>query len=181
MENEVGFADHQRTTFAELRRVIPLRISEGARGHLRGFTDKETGHLPIYDSDGILQCILLKDYKREVRPVREGPCQPFWVFAHRQADEIDRFGYCYFIGGDHGAIKIGHTVNVADRLRTIQSHSPIPLKVLAVVKGSEPRESAYHHQFAEHRLHGEWFSRHPDILAEIERLAQTHGGADGLR
>ena len=31
-------------------------------------------------------------------------------------------------------------------------------------------EKEYHPRFAEHRLHGEWFHPHPDILAEIDRL-----------
>lgn len=34
-------------------------------------------------------------------------------------------------------------------------------------------ERAYHAMFKAHRLHGEWFEPHPDILAEIARLTPT--------
>jgi len=37
-------------------------------------------------------------------------------------------------------------------------------------------ERAYHRQFAAHRLHGEWFAPHPDILAEIDRLKEAENG-----
>jgi hypothetical protein len=95
-------------------------------------------------------------------------------------------GLCYFIGGDVGAIKIGFSVSVKSRLQALRSASPIPLDILATCPGGEARETAYHFQFDEHRLHGEWFERHHDILAEIERLNasaptprhQTVGGSD---
>lgn len=80
------------------------------------------------------------------------------------------FSRCYFVGGDHGAIKIGHSINVYSRLAAIQSHSPIPVKILAHVAGGAVVEAAYHTHFQSIRLHGEWFERTPEILAEIERL-----------
>jgi len=77
----------------------------------------------------------------------------------------------YFIAGDVGAIKIGSTFDPVSRLNTLQCGSPIPLKILAVTDGGTTQERAYHKRFAAHRLHGEWFERCPEILAEIERLA----------
>lgn len=76
----------------------------------------------------------------------------------------------YFIGGDMGLIKIGLARDPERRLRTLQCGSPIPLRILASGPGSARDERMYHARFASHRLHGEWFTRHPDILAEIERL-----------
>jgi len=89
---------------------------------------------------------------------------------HEYADRDDH-GQCYFIGGESGAIKIGFSINVESRLRSIQAHCPVIVKVLAVRQGGETRERAYHHQFAAHRLHGEWFTRCPEIEAEIGRLS----------
>ena len=89
---------------------------------------------------------------------------------HRRADADPTVAKCYFIGGAEGAIKIGFSVDPIGRLSAIRSHSPIPVSILALASGGEARESVYHLQFAEHRLHGEWFSRAPEILAEIERL-----------
>lgn len=103
----------------------------------------------------------------------QGPSEPEYPVLHRIADEKKRFGKCYFIGGEAGHIKIGYSVDVPARLTAIQACSPIPLKVLAVIDGGEPREAAYHAQFREHRRHGEWFDRHPAILAEIGRITTT--------
>ncbi len=77
----------------------------------------------------------------------------------------------YFIAADDGPIKIGISGDPAQRLRTLQTGYPHPLRLLAVVVGAAEQEPRYHERFAEHRLAGEWFERHPDILAEIERLS----------
>jgi len=79
--------------------------------------------------------------------------------------------YVYFVGGVDGPIKIGLARYPERRLRTLQSHSPVKLSLLVVCRGGSKMESQYHVHFAKHRLHGEWFERHPDILAEIERLS----------
>lgn len=88
---------------------------------------------------------------------------------------------CYFIGSDKGPVKIGHSTNPMARLCAIQTGYPHKLRVLAVREGGVAVERAYHDLFAAHRLQGEWFERHPDILAEIKRLNATparprHGG-----
>jgi len=78
--------------------------------------------------------------------------------------------FVYFVGGDVGGIKIGIALDPQKRLIDLQCGSPIKLRILAVREGGRSVELAYHRQFAAHRLHGEWFERHPDILAEIDRL-----------
>jgi hypothetical protein len=90
----------------------------------------------------------------------------------RPAPQEDRFrlSMVYFIAGDVGAIKIGISCHVEGRLIAIQTGSPIPLRILAVTPGSYREERAYHQRFAAHRLHGEWFDRHPEIMDEIDRL-----------
>ena len=61
----------------------------------------------------------------------------------------------YFIGGAQGPIKIGISVAPAKRLKGLQTGYPYRLRLLAV---------------------GEWFERHPDILAEIDRLDTLRRG-----
>jgi hypothetical protein len=99
--------------------------------------------------------------------------------SYRSAAElaVDEIAKVYFIGGDEGAIKIGFSVDPPARLRAIQSCCPIPLRILAIASGGVERESYYHFRFADHRLHGEWFTRHPSIQAEIDLLnrAQQSG------
>lgn len=84
----------------------------------------------------------------------------------------------YFIGCDQ-AIKIGVAKDVQRRFAAIQMCSPLPLRLLATVDGTRALERAYHTRFADHRLHGEWFAPHPDILAEIARLTTRQGGENG--
>lgn len=78
----------------------------------------------------------------------------------------------YFVQPDSsGPIKIGFARNMAKRLVNLQSGNHERLVVRATTLGTQADERAYHARFAEYRLHGEWFSPHPEILAEIERLA----------
>jgi hypothetical protein len=77
----------------------------------------------------------------------------------------------YFIGGDIGAIKIGLSTDPAKRLAALQCGSPIPLRILAVGIGDRTAEWMYHTvHFGASRLHGEWFERTPELLAEIDRI-----------
>lgn len=79
----------------------------------------------------------------------------------------------YFIQSGSGPIKIGIAVDVEKRRRSLQTAHPFPLTLLATCKGGRKQESVYHERFAEFRQEGEWFSPHPDILAEIERLSEA--------
>jgi hypothetical protein len=78
-------------------------------------------------------------------------------------------GWVYFVQAHCGSIKIGRARDVQFRLKELQCANPHKLTLLAVaVDGGN--EVQYHRKFAAHRLLGEWFAPHPDILAEIERL-----------
>jgi hypothetical protein len=83
--------------------------------------------------------------------------------------------WIYFIGGDTGAIKIGAAIDPLRRLAGLQCGSPIELRILAQGPGSPRDERILHERFAPFRLHGEWFERSPEILAEIDRL---NGGTE---
>lgn len=72
----------------------------------------------------------------------------------------------YFIRcGD--TVKIGCSRDVAARLATLQISNAAPLQLLGVTPESE---STLHRQFAEHRLHGEWFRLAPAIEAYCAAL-----------
>jgi len=80
----------------------------------------------------------------------------------------------YFIqAGDGGPIKIGVTTDVQDRLSTLQIGSALPLVLLLEVWGGIEQERGYHETFAEHRMRGEWFAPHEDLLAFIEHLKEN--------
>lgn len=135
--------------------------------------------IPVYRSDGTTKRLWYYiDAATGEEAQRHGPqMSPSMMQArilaslHTEADRRgDEGGRCYFIGGEEGPVKIGFSVAPESRLAAIQSCSPVALSILALAGGGDARETAYHHQFAAHRLHGEWFERAPEILAEIERL-----------
>lgn len=76
----------------------------------------------------------------------------------------------YFIAAYRGLIKIGVAKDVQARLRALQTGSGVALTLLATVPGSYALERHYHQRFASRRRHGEWFARHPSLMAEIGRL-----------
>ena len=112
-----------------------------------------------------------------------GPHEPLHKKLHRMAehDDAGRRSVVYFIGSEAGPIKIGFTVGLKDRLAALRASSPVKLKLLATCHGHATREAAYHEQFAEHRLHGEWFEPAPAILTEIARLNCHDGDENGKR
>lgn len=79
-------------------------------------------------------------------------------------------GFCYFAAAEDGPIKIGSSRQPNRRVYDLRRDTP-GLKLLARATGGAERESYYHRLFEEHCVGGEWFERHPDILAEIERLS----------
>jgi hypothetical protein len=78
--------------------------------------------------------------------------------------------WTYFVADGLGAVKIGAARCVEDRIRILQAHNSSPLRLLACVPGGEVLESAYHSWFAPHRINNEWFTLHPEIMAEVEFL-----------
>lgn len=68
----------------------------------------------------------------------------------------------YFIEGA-GLIKIGSTLNIQSRFRSIRGSSPVPVKLIGTIPGGGPLEGLLHAKFAQHRSHGEWFVDCQDI------------------
>lgn len=90
----------------------------------------------------------------------------------RQPEPQDRPSFIYYIRfGDR--IKIGFTVDVRTRLTALPFD-----ELLAVEPGPPELERMRHHEFAPHRLRGEWFREHPDLLAHIEMLVSHYGTAE---
>jgi len=84
----------------------------------------------------------------------------------------------YFVGPEGGPIKIGHAARLDFRMKDLRTMNAYPLIIHATVEGPMRLEREYHRRFAAHRLHGEWFSPHEDILAEIAHLSPTAMGVE---
>jgi hypothetical protein len=79
--------------------------------------------------------------------------------------------HVYFVrAGPDGPVKIGLARDVARRLKTLQTASPVPLLLLGVVPGDAKVERQLHRRFAGSRLRGEWFTPSPELLAHIDAL-----------
>lgn len=97
-----------------------------------------------------------------------GPASP--ELFHRIADAYGDGSFAYFAAEPGGHVKIGWTKNPRRRIRQLRSDTKLNLQLLATRVGGRRREFAYHMQFKASRLHGEWFERTPELLAEIDRL-----------
>lgn len=82
----------------------------------------------------------------------------------------DQPGRVYFAEcGDF--IKIGYTtLSVDRRITDLSTGNPLPFSVLLVVKANPAFEKNLHKRFASIRHRGEWFEKHPDLLALIAEL-----------
>lgn len=71
----------------------------------------------------------------------------------------------YFIrASDDGPVKIGVTRDLSQRLDTLQAMAHEPLVVIRSIHGSIRTERWLHREFADRRLHREWFRFHSDML-----------------
>lgn len=76
----------------------------------------------------------------------------------------------YFLQPKEGGnIKIGFTRTLYKRFGEIQACSPLPLKIILLIDGTEYLEQSLHSKFHRHRVHYEWFKPHEEILDFIDR------------
>lgn len=160
--------------FARLRQNLGVR-DIGENEHLNAllagvdvFTNYIEGRPRRLDASILKVAMLLQDAYE--RGYSDRVSEDVRSAMDENAKRAKKQKHVYFIRSEPGEIKIGLAIDVQKRLRGLQTSHPYALTLLTAVKGSKEVECAYHKQFAEHRLHGEWFEPHPDILAEIERL-----------
>lgn len=81
----------------------------------------------------------------------------------------------YFIGNEHGAVKIGYTSNdVEKRLQGLQSTNADQLTLLGCEDGTEIGEGCLHIKFGPFRIRGEWFAATDELLGYILSLPTTN-------
>jgi Meiotically up-regulated gene 113 len=84
--------------------------------------------------------------------------------------------YIYIIGADDSTtpVKIGVSAKPKNRLRYLQTASPVKLKILTKFRGDKKDEAKLHQQFAAYRVSGEWFQRVPGVRLLIETRGMEH-------
>lgn len=170
------------TTKPENAGLCNVSLAEKSHGILRR---PAVSVSPNYDHDrmmAVANVISIGGDLREqnLRSARErfSPSAVKLIGEDRDWDRVDRGAFkfrcpvqvTYFIGHAEHGIKIGVSLQPIERLAILQTGSPVPLRILACIEGGMDLEKGYHTRFREHRLHGEWFSPHPEILAEIDRI-----------
>lgn len=128
-----------------------VRLSEATGGGLRGLADPMDNGWMIHD------------YEAHADPQRE----------RHLVDAPTGETFVYFVqSGDDGAIKIGWSSDPDNRISDLQTGNPVVLRLLCCLIGGASIERALHERFANHRLQGEWFAPHEDILLFIERSSR---------
>ena len=86
----------------------------------------------------------------------------------------------YFVTArEVGRVKIGYAQNPQARVVSVQTHSPVPLRLERTCDGGKAEEEALHERFAAHRVRGEWFDLAPEIerhMATLPRYEWRHRG-----
>lgn len=74
----------------------------------------------------------------------------------------------YAIRGARGLVKIGTTRDLGKRLASLQTGSPVKLKLVAVGPGDRELEQRLHEKYKHRRRVGEWFALSGREVAELE-------------
>ena len=86
----------------------------------------------------------------------------------------------YFIRSYNQFIKIGRSTEPDSRCKSLQTGSPIKLKVKAVLPGDYKTEKGLHEMFSHIRHNGEWF-RYTDELKWFIRAIQENPELNNIK
>lgn len=79
-------------------------------------------------------------------------------------------GFVYVIRDDaSGLAKIGYSKDPSDRLRKLQTGSPVRLWLVCIMPGNLSTEAALHGVFKERRVRGEWFDDADGTISDLIR------------
>lgn len=81
-------------------------------------------------------------------------------------DRLARLGDLYFIRAAN-AVKIGHTVNIVNRLGKMQADNHEELDCILLLRGRGHEEPQWHERFTHCHIRGEWFRWTADLEAAV--------------
>lgn len=81
--------------------------------------------------------------------------------------------YVYFLrqANGEGAVKIGRSDRPHERLREANKWSPVPLEIVATLRGAPELEARLHAHLRAHHSHAEWFLPTPEVLAVLAEVS----------
>ncbi len=95
--------------------------------------------------------------------------------ANVQVRAPERSTGVYFIQEADGPIKIGIAADPVGRLRGLQCGNPRELLILGWIEAPARLEPVLHSHLSAHRLTGEWFEPHPDVLDALTACVAVFG------
>ena len=128
---------------------------------------------PEWDGNGPHPLSLLANHDPEYWAERRRTFSEDWRAAKWavERDLAAKRGDLYFIRAGN-RIKIGRTVNIANRLSKMQADNHEDLCCLLVLRGRGHEEGEWHKRFVGDRIRGEWFRATPDLGAAIAWLRE---------
>lgn len=81
----------------------------------------------------------------------------------------------YVAQNEHGLIKIGRAMWIAERIRGLRRSERCELHLVTVLANSGHREEEFHIRLDKHRLHGEWFNGNKTARSAVERVMKIKG------
>ena len=96
----------------------------------------------------------------------------------QKVKEQQKAGFVYLLSSEVGFYKIGQSKNVAERVRSIATLSPVHLMLSHTIHCDDRfmAERILHERFARYRERGEWFQLPKAQMEEIRHLARFECG-----
>ncbi len=87
----------------------------------------------------------------------------------RRAVRLEEPRLVYFVQSDDGRVKVGCARRPSDRLKSLQTGSPRPLRLVGLAVGGRVVERHLHKVLFADRITGEWFNPAPVVLAVVRQ------------
>jgi hypothetical protein len=109
---------------------------------------------------------------------RRKPFEVLWKEAAEavERERLARKGDLYFIRAG-SAVKIGHTINIVNRLGKMQADNHEELDCILLLRGRGHEEPQWHKQFRHCHIRGEWFRWTDDLERAVLDARAANAGA----
>lgn len=129
----------------------------------RGWVDWSVNNklITITVDDYLLMCGKMSDYytiKTEINRIQHN------IKPKKRKEKV------YFISDGNGHIKVGHTFDVKDRLRVLQTSNAGILKVVKIINGDTAKEKEFHKRLKHLKVRGEWFKDCDELWDAVKEI-----------
>lgn len=82
--------------------------------------------------------------------------------------------YLVQAGGARGAVKIGFSANVRQRVPQLRAFNHLPVRAISIFEGTRADEAKIHTRFKKHHIRGEWFKYEGELEAFCVQMAKKY-------